>query len=434
MYRSKTYSVDNIELFKKQITAFFASFQTVCILDSHSEVYPSHNYSFNEFDCLYAAEEVISISSSKNNDLKDLDNYFNVNPGWLLGYLTYDIKNTIENLKSENPDYLQWPDFYFFQPKYLVQINKKNIEVKTWNNSGFSPDELFKEINSVNITGNNKQKKDIRFNPRLSKNQYTEKLKHIHAHIARGDIYEVNFCQEFYAYSSFNPFQSFIDLANMSPAPFSTFFRLKSKYLVSASPERYLKKHNNKIISQPIKGTARRGNTPEEDKRLVKELLESPKDRAENIMIVDLVRNDLSRIAEPNTVKVDELCGVYSFRHVHQLISTVSAESKENSLDKIFRCTFPMGSMTGAPKVRAMQIAEEYESTKRGLYSGAVGYITPEKDFDFNVVIRSLQYNAENEYLSFMVGGAITFMSDDESEYEECLVKAASIEKILCSE
>jgi para-aminobenzoate synthetase component 1 len=200
---------------------------------------------------------------------------------------------------------------------------------------------------------------------------------------------------------------------------------------LSVSPERFIKRIGKKIISQPIKGTTRRGVNDAEDQMFKLLLLQSKKERAENIMIVDLVRNDLSKIALKGSVNVDELCGVYSFKQVNHLISTISATTNVDSIEHIVRATFPMGSMTGAPKIKAMRLSEKYETTKRGLYSGTVGYITPEKDFDFNVVIRSLQYNKENNYLSYMVGGAITHLSEAEKEYEECLIKALAIEEML---
>ncbi len=154
--------------------------------------------------------------------------------------------------------------------------------------------------------------------------------------------------------------------------------------------------------------------------------------RSENIMIVDLVRNDLSRTAVKGSVKVEELCQVYSFRQVHQLVSTVVSEvEKTTSPVDILKETFPMGSMTGAPKISAMKIIEEEEETKRGLYSGAVGYFSPTGDFDFNVVIRSILYNKENKYVSFSVGGAITSKSTPEKEYEECLLKAKAMKHVL---
>ena len=158
------------------------------------------------------------------------------------------------------------------------------------------------------------------------------------------------------------------------------------------------------------------------------ELFHSDKDRSENVMVVDLVRNDLSKVCEEGTVKVDELYGIYSFPQVHQMISTVSGELKKNiSFTEIIKATFPMGSMTGAPKKRVMELIEQYEKTKRGIFSGCLGYISPNGDFDFNVVIRSIMYNASSNYLSFQAGSAITFYSDPEKEWEECLLKAEAI-------
>jgi para-aminobenzoate synthetase component 1 len=250
-------------------------------------------------------------------------------------------------------------------------------------------------------------------------------------HIHRGDIYEVNFCQEFYATVKFSPEQAYLKLQKYSPAPYSCILKLNKNYLLAASPERFLKKTGKKIISQPIKGTSERNSNPKKDTLLKESLRTSPKERSENIMIVDLVRNDLSRIAEPGSVNVDELCGVYSFEHVHQMISSISATLTTDSINQIIRATFPMGSMTGAPKLNALKLAEDFEPVKRGIYSGAVGYITPEKDFDFNVVIRCIQYNVENMYLSYMVGGAITSLSIAEDEYKECLIKARAMEVLL---
>lgn len=199
-----------------------------------------------------------------------------------------------------------------------------------------------------------------------------------------------------------------------------------------ASPERFLKKEKDLLVSQPIKGTAPRGRNAKEDMQLKKELFTDAKERSENVMIVDLVRNDLSHVAAKNSVKVTELFGIYSFSTVHQMISTVTARlGKDYHFTDALRYTFPMGSMTGAPKVRAMQLIEQYEDTRRGLYSGAVGYITPERDFDFNVVIRSILYNKQEQYLGFMAGSAITSGSIPEKEYQECLHKAQAMKKAL---
>ncbi|MDO9137243.1 MAG: anthranilate synthase component I family protein, partial [Lutibacter sp.] len=275
--------------------------------------------------------------------------------------------------------------------------------------------------------------RNIKIKLRIHKDDYYKKINTILNHIHRGDIYEANFCQEFYSENSvIDPVEVYQNLNEISKAPFATFLKLKNNYLLSASPERYLKKEGEILISQPIKGTEKRSTTKSVDEKLIKELEQNPKERAENIMIVDLVRNDFSRFAVKGSVKVEELCKVYTFEQVHQLISTVSCSIK-NELHPvdIIKNTFPMGSMTGAPKISAMKIMEELEETKRGLYSGAVGYFTPNGDFDFNVIIRSILYNAPKKYISFSVGGAITAKSIPEKEYEECLLKAKAMKQVL---
>lgn len=202
--------------------------------------------------------------------------------------------------------------------------------------------------------------------------------------------------------------------------------------MLSASPERYLKKDGETIISQPIKGTAKRSKNILEDDRLKIALSQDTKERSENIMIVDLVRNDLSKTAIKGSVKVEELTKVYTFDQVHQMISTVTSKVEETTHPvDVIKSTFPMGSMTGAPKISAMRIIEDLEASKRGLYSGSVGYFSPTGNFDFNVVIRSILYNKTKKYVSYSVGGAITAKSDPLKEYEECLLKAKAMRTVL---
>ena len=277
---------------------------------------------------------------------------------------------------------------------------------------------------------------DVKIHKRISKKEYLKHLDTVLEHIHRGDIYEVNFCQEFFAEDAIiNPLQVYEHLNEISSPPFASFLKIKDNYLLSASPERFVKRENNKIISQPIKGTSKRLKNKKLDRKLAEQLENDEKERSENIMIVDLVRNDLSKTAIKGSVQVEELCKVYSFKQVHQLISTVVSEvSLETDSIDIIKSFFPMGSMTGAPKISAMQIIEKEESTKRGLYSGAVGYFTPTDDFDFNVVIRSILYNQSKKYLSYSVGGAITSKSNPEKEYQECLLKAIAMKKALKSD
>ncbi len=274
---------------------------------------------------------------------------------------------------------------------------------------------------------------NIDLRSRFSKEEYIETVKKVKEHINRGDIYVTNFCQEFYAEGAIiDPLSIFLRLNAISPNPFTAFFKLKDKYILSASPERFLAKRGGKLISQPIKGTSKRFTDPTEDEQSKQTLRVHSKELQENVMIVDLVRNDLTKSAKAGTVNTEELFGIYSFNQVHQMISTVICElRKDISEVQSIKNSFPMGSMTGAPKISAMQLMEQYERTKRGVYSGAIGYFSPDGDFDFNVVIRTLLYNEAEKYLSFQVGSAITYHADPEKEYEECLLKAQAILEVL---
>lgn len=270
--------------------------------------------------------------------------------------------------------------------------------------------------------------------PRLTRAEYLRRVRMLQEHILRGDCYEINFCQEFFARPAvIDPLQTWRRLSRASPNPFAAFYRLYDSYLLCASPERYLKRTGNTVISQPIKGTSPRVYAdPVGDQASRDRLYHSAKDRAENVMVVDLVRNDLSKICLGGSVRVEELYGVYSFPHVHQMISTIKGELLPGmGLTDCIRASFPMGSMTGAPKNRVVGLIEMYEQAARGIFSGAVGYITPEGDFDFNVVIRSILYNSRDRYLSYQVGSGITYYSDPVAEYEECLWKAQGMKDAL---
>jgi para-aminobenzoate synthetase component 1 len=352
---------------------------------------------------------------------------------WQFGFIAYDYKNQLESLKSENEDKFHVPPC-FFMKSGLVLGRKEGKWTVIDEFHGIDKEELKQCLAESDVPVlPEPDQPPVLIRARLSREEYVRRVNEIKKKISEGEVYEVNFCQEFYAENTvIDPVLVFERLSRFSPAPFSAFCKFGDTYLISSSPERFLKKTGDYLISQPIKGTRPRGGDGSSDRKLKKELLADEKERAENVMIVDLVRNDLSRIASRGTVKVDELFGIYSFEQVHQMISTVSCSLKPGtSFAEIIRATFPMGSMTGAPKIRAMQLIEEYETTKRGLYSGALGFITPQGDFDFSVVIRSILYNADKKYLSFMVGSAITHKSDPEAEYEECLVKAKGMMKAL---
>jgi para-aminobenzoate synthetase component 1 len=388
-------------------------------------------------ECLLAAGAKRNIKCNAGNALEQLQKFINEKPGWLFGHLGYDLKNEIENLRSDKPGSIGFPDLYFFEPEIIIRLSEKEMIIEA-EDPGF----VFNEINNCKLEDISAPG-IVKIKSRLNKEQYCELITQLKLHILRGDCYEINFCQEFYAEDAvINPIDVYKKLSALSPNPFSALYKLnaspddsvgRDQWLLCASPERYLKKQGNKILSQPIKGTSKRNLVlKEEDEKQKQGLYNSAKDRSENVMVVDLVRNDLAKVCEEGTVKVDELFGIYSFPQVHQMISTVSGELKEDiSFKEIIQSTFPMGSMTGAPKKRVMELIEQYEKTKRGLFSGAVGYINPEGDFDFNVVIRSILYNADKKYLSFPAGSGITFYSDPQQEWEECEMKAEAMRKVL---
>ncbi|SDZ88927.1 anthranilate synthase component I family protein [Psychroflexus halocasei] len=385
----------------------------------------------HQYDCIIGVGELSSLTFHDKVDFDGLDDYHQKTQDWLLTYISYDVKNSIENLKSQNSDDLKFPLLKFIQPKKLLCLKNNLLSFHYLNDDFHEIDKDFKNINETLVEESSLPKVD--FINRMSKKEYFENASQLLKHIQRGDIYEVNFCQEFYANDiSFNCLQAYKSLRDISKAPFSVFSKVDTHYVISASPERYISKSGNTLISQPIKGTARRDSDSNIDHKIKVQLKNDPKERAENIMIVDLVRNDLSKIAKSKSVEVQELCKIYSFEQVHQMISTITCQLKDNvKLSDILKASFPMGSMTGAPKYKAMELAEKYETKKRGLYSGSVGYITPDFDFDFNVVIRSLLYNADARYLSYMVGGALTAKSIIEKEYEECKLKGKAMKKIF---
>ncbi len=345
----------------------------------------------------------------------------------IYGYLGYDLKNECEVLNSINPDKLGFPDFFFFEPEHIIKFQEPHVIIESE-----EPEKLFSDINNTELPSATPSS-PLAIHHQTVRSAYIENVKSIQQDIEEGEVYELNYCINFSAENAYiNPVSTYLRLNSLSPTPFSCFLKTKGNYLLSASPERFLEKKGNKVISQPIKGTARRGATLEEDKQQREALLNNPKERAENLMIVDLVRNDLTPFAIAGTVKVDELFGIYTFPQVHQMISTVSAEIQPEATPiQVLKQAFPMGSMTGAPKVRAMELIDHYETHKRGLFSGAVGYLTPKGDFDFNVVIRSLLYNQTNQHLSFSVGSAITYTAEAEQEYEECLLKAEALVRCL---
>ncbi|MCP4977690.1 MAG: anthranilate synthase component I family protein [Maribacter sp.] len=426
----RSFKVTDVLDFQERLLQWSQQFYEIVWLDSNS-----HIDAYSSFDAILAVDALTVLETDSQNAFENLKEYQLQTKDWIFGYLSYDLKNDVESLSSSNYDKQQFPELFFFQPKKIIKIKGDEIE---FNYLNMVNDEIEEDFNAIkayvrDLKNVNETTEDIRIKLRVFKDEYFKGAQEMLRHIHRGDIYEANFCQEFYAENtSIDPVRAYERLNSISKAPFSTFLRLNDKYLLSASPERFLRKEGNRIISQPIKGTAKRSPDVEEDNDLKNKLKKDPKERTENIMIVDLVRNDLSKSAVKGSVEVKELCEVYSYAQVHQMVSTITSKVSANKNPvEIIKESFPMGSMTGAPKVSAMKIIEALESFKRGLYSGTVGYFTPDNDFDFNVVIRSILYNATNEYVSYAVGSALTAKASPEFEYEECLLKAKAMREVL---
>ena len=414
------FDISDVGFVKEKVLNWSQQFDTFCFLDNHQYNIPPHTEEW-----MLAAGVKRAVSANAGTALDQLQDFIDERSCWLFGHLGYDLKNEIEKLQSSRHSGIDFPDLFFFEPEVLVRLQGKQLEI-----TSDVPGRVYQVILKQPATYEN-SKLSPAIESRLNKQQYISIIRKLKQHILRGDCYEINFCTEFFGKEAdVNPLFLYHQLSRVSPNPFSALYRRDNQWLVCASPERYLKRQGNRILSQPIKGTAKRVKDNDESTREL--LYNSAKDRSENVMVVDLVRNDLAKFCKGTTVKVDELFGIYSFPQVHQMISTVSGDLEENILFKdIIRASFPMGSMTGAPKKRVMELIEEYEPVRRGIFSGAVGYIKPDGDFDFNVVIRSIMYNQSAKYLSFQSGSGITFYSDPENEWEECLLKAAAIRNVI---
>ena len=361
------------------------------------------------------------------NKCIDLKEFWNSNSRFFkVGIIGYDFKNQLENLQSSNPSFLDLPETCFFQPELLIKIEKDQILSKTE-----LPFEFWNRIERIELP--HSPNLACRCSPQISKEKYIESVETIKNLIVEGETYEMNFCQAFSGdFETWDPIAAYFRLNEISPMPFSALFKAEEKWIISASPERFIKRTGTQLIAQPIKGTIRRGITTEEDLENRNILANSEKEKAENLMITDLMRNDLSKVSKTGTVRVDELFGIYPLPKVFQMISTISSDLKpEITFEEIIRATFPMGSMTGAPKIRTMELIDELESFKREWFSGALGWIDEEGDFDFSVVIRSIIADLNAKKLYFGVGSAVTFDADPEQEFEECQLKAQAIVEVL---
>ena len=423
------YNVKNPDLLLSQFISLTKKYKYSCLLNSNpsSENQPKE---YNSFSLMLALDK-IDLIESNNNSFKKLKEFHINKKDWMFGYLSYDLKNENTNLYSKNTNNISHSNLCFFVPKYLFILKSDNLTIESYE-SKENLEEFYEKIKNIKLVKSEKVKYDLV--QRESKDIYLQKINMIKKHIQNGDIYEMNYCQEFFnENTNCSPQDVYDRLNRLSQSPFSCFLNLRNINIMCASPERFLKKTGSNILSQPIKGTSRRSEDANEDKFLFEKLSNSVKDKTENVMIVDLVRNDLSITAEKSSVKVDDLCSVYPFNQVYQMISTVSSkiDLTKYTFSDVLETNFPMGSMTGAPKHSAMRIIEKFEETKRGIFSGSVGYIDPEGDFDFNVIIRSIIYDSVKKYLSVSVGGAITNKSVEIEEYQECLTKATLMFKAL---
>ncbi len=402
-------------------------FNICAFLDNHQYRLPGQHY-----ECVAAYGAVHMIKAVEGDALPALQAFVDQQDDWCFGHLSYDLKNEIYGLQTLQPNHIGFPDLCFFVPQYVVVLREQEVSIGSLENDHEAFWNALQQAETTTLA----PQPAIRLMERVSRAHYLETIKQIRQHIRRGDCYELNYCMEFFAESvRVDPLHLYRSLTTVSPNPFSAYYKIESSSLVCASPERFLSKEGDRLFSQPIKGTLHRHHENAlEDERLKQQLFSSSKERSENVMVVDLVRNDLSRVCREGTVRVEELFGIYSFPQVHQMISGISGTLKPGtSFTEIIRALFPMGSMTGAPKQRVLELIDRYEQSRRGIFSGAVGYLKPNGDFDFNVVIRSMMYNAQSGYLSYLVGSGITFYSDAAAEYEECVLKAEAMRAVLSS-
>jgi para-aminobenzoate synthetase component 1 len=420
MARRSIFSLPKSLFTKERLLNLAAQSENCQLLDSNE-----HQDKYSQFNWLIGWGKKAGLSENTNAFPK-LRSFQNLHKDWLLGHLSYSLKDEIEDLSSQHSDPFNWPHLAFFVPETIIIETQGELSCQSYKYK--HSEELEADLNF----GEGPVKvKHPNFKACLTKEKYLNHIASLKEELQAGNIYEINFCQAWQAEGKINPVNLFLELNAQHKAPFSSFYRLDDRYLLCFSPERYLQKKGRKLISQPIKGTAARSKNKEEDAARKIGLLASEKERAENVMIVDLVRNDLSRTAAKASVKVDELFGLYTFNAVHQMISTISSQLHDKyDLPDVLETSFPMGSMTGAPKISAMKLIEAHENFNRGLYSGSVGYINPEGDADFNVIIRSIIYSEKSQLAEVKVGGAITIHCDAEEEYQECLLKA---EKVIAS-
>lgn len=410
----------------------FASYfeqEPICLILHNNHC---NSATYHKYETLLAAGSLDSITLQSKSDLTTLDAFVQKHSGdWIVGHIAYEMLHLLEEVpQNENP-FISIPLLHFAVPHTVLEINTTNEVVihKCMEN----PEELLRQIKESTFTATNKKDSSEYRESGISENEYMEHVNALKKEIQQGNIYEINYCHSMHFDNfSINPALVYQLLNSRAQTPFAAWYRWNEKHLLCASPERFLAKREDKLICQPIKGTNRRLKDTSENALQIEKLKNSEKEQAENIMIVDLIRNELSRVCEPGTIQVEELCGIYPFRFVNQMISTVSGRlDKKVKVSDIFRALYPAGSMTGAPKISAMKLISKHEQFQRGIYSGAIGYMDPEGDWDFNVVIRSIVYDSQSAKASISAGGAITALSEPAAEYEESLLKLESMKDVI---
>jgi para-aminobenzoate synthetase component 1 len=429
MIQSK-FSIDHQNI-RNKLLNYTHQFNNFFFYDSNSDVNISSALTYQTYDFIVALGIQRELKFESGDSFEQLETFHKANNTWLFGYLAYDLKNEIEELYSKNEDILNISNIQFIEPQIVIAIIGSEMLITVIDHK-LTAEKIAEDILKIEAIEEIELPKS-KIRAQTSKTDYINTFNRLQAEINYGNIYEINYCIAFKTQINHQHWQElYLKLNSISKAPFSALVKINNTVIISASPERFLKKEGNKLVSQPIKGTKKRENDFTFDNKQKEILYNDEKERSENVMITDLVRNDLSKYAKRNTVKVEELFGIYSFKQVHQMISTVTADlSNNNNYIKALKEAFPMGSMTGAPKLKAMQLIEKHEQMKRSLYSGALGYLTPNGNYDFNVLIRSLIVNTQSNQAQFCVGSAITHKANAENEYEECLLKAQALFQVL---
>jgi para-aminobenzoate synthetase component 1 len=421
-----TFTISSNDIYKAKMLNWANQFNIFCLLDNNQ-----YNSGPSAFECLLAAGCKRSFTPHNNDTFGALQQFHQQQPSWLFGHFGYALNNETESIFITKPNLIDFGKAFFFEPEILIRLTENELSIESDSHDSAT---IFADLEACSPISADHGFSGLNAIPLMSKDAYIKAVTALKQHIQRGDCYELNFCQYFLAeHTTVPPAYLFQQLSKLSPNPFNALYKLNDQFCICASPERYLKKTGQTLLSQPIKGTISRNlQSSVEDEANKYFLRNSQKEKSENVMVVDLVRNDLSRVCEEGSVFVEELFGIYSFPQVHQMISSVKGTLRSDLyFTDAIKATFPMGSMTGAPKKRVMELIDVYETHARGLFSGAIGYITPQADFDFNVVIRSIFYDQAEQLVSFSAGGGITFYSDPEKEYEESLLKVQAIIKVL---